>query len=122
MFKRDFDYDHVPCIDLNWPSTNTFHFFVLHVNFIFSKLQIQQSTYEVSYHCKIHEVSLFASFYVHSTSKNASLDATVSEYTENMLCSTGLWPFVCVSKNIFCPFYGVCILCILVSTEPTKLF
>ena len=42
MFKKDFDYDHNPRINLNWPSTNTFHFFVLHANFIFSKLQIQQ--------------------------------------------------------------------------------
>lgn len=39
----------------------------------------RKSTYEVSYHCKIHKVSLYETFYVHSTSKNASLDATVSE-------------------------------------------
>lgn len=72
----------------------------------------RQSTYEVSYHRKIHEVSLCESFYVHSPSKNASLDATVSDILktcDKFICSAGLEPFVCVSKKLFCPFYGVCI-------------
>lgn len=81
---------------------------VLHVNFVFSKLQIQQSTYKVSYHRKIHEVSLCEFFYVHSTSKNAFLDATVRlvKYRKPVM-QYRAQAFVCVSKKtIFFPFMG----------------
>lgn len=63
----------------------------------------RQSTYEVSYHRKIHEVSLCESFCVHSPSKNASLDSTVSDILktcDKFICSTGLERFVCFEKNI----------------------
>lgn len=67
----------------------------------------RQSTYEVSYHRKIHEVSLCESFYVHSPSKNASLDSTVSDILktcDKFICSTGLERFVCFEKKYFVLF------------------